>query len=548
MKTPVRYGFVGPVFAVLIAAALGVLVVHRYGAERAEAIGRTRATQGAAWLLTHGPAGVADLRGSATVRWAGVAFSTTPEGARYPFLRRPVWLAHTDAIRKDTVLSREVEGDKAAADLLVAPAVTRLTDGGWRAGASEAVGRGERRVAVVEMLPPTRVTLPWPGLLLALASALLFWYDLTRRVPESRGRPAAAAALTATALLALLGPRLNAIHALEVPESRGSADVGGAAMLLAGVVLLPIVVVGVIGAMRGSRRSPNRTAYAYISPALIGLGLLVLVPFLYGVGLAFTRADHGSVTFVGLDNFISILSSEGRHITEPLSFYFTLVVTLAWTAANVALHAGIGLGLALILKDHTLRFKGVYRVLFIVPWAVPSYITALVWKGMFNQQYGVVNHLLGFFGVAPVAWFSEFWTSFTANVVTNTWLGFPFMMVVSLGALQSIPPDLYEAASVDGADKWQQFRHITLPLLKPAMVPALILGSVWTFNMFNIIYLVSGGQPGHSTDILITQAYRWAFEQDRYGYAAAYSVLIFGILLIWSFFTQRWTRSAEGQG
>lgn len=164
---------------------------------------------------------------------------------------------------------------------------------------------------------------------------------------------------------------------------------------------------------------------------------------------------------------------------------------------------------------------------------------------MFNQQYGLVNHVIGLFGVAPVAWFSEFWTSFAANVVTNTWLGFPFMMVVSLGALQSIPGDLYEAASVDGANKWQQFRHITLPLLKPAMVPAVILGSVWTFNMFNIIYLVSGGQPNHSTDILITQAYRWAFEQDRYGYAAAYSVLIFAILLLWSLFTQRLTRSAE---
>jgi arabinogalactan oligomer/maltooligosaccharide transport system permease protein len=310
-------------------------------------------------------------------------------------------------------------------------------------------------------------------------------------------------------------------------------------------VLAPLALVAGVGVRHGSRRSPHRVAYAYIGPALVGLGVLVLVPFLYGVALAFTRATHGEVVWVGLENFVDILSSAGRKLTEPLSFYFTLVVTLAWTLANVVLHTGIGLGLALILKDPTLRFKGVYRVLLIVPWAVPSYITALVWKGMFNQQYGLVNHVLSFIGVAPVAWFSEFWTSFTANVVTNTWLGFPFMMVVSLGALQSIPGDLYEAASVDGASKWQQFRHITLPLLRPALVPAVILGSVWTFNMFNIIYLVSGGQPNHSTDILITQAYRFAFEQDRYGYAAAYSVLIFLILVIWSFLTQRATRSEE---
>ena len=180
-----------------------------------------------------------------------------------------------------------------------------------------------------------------------------------------------------------------------------------------------------------------------------------------------------------------------------------------------------------------------------MPWAVPSYITALIWKGMFDKQYGMINHVFGIIGIEPVAWFNGFWTAFTANVTTNTWLGFPFMMVVCLGALQSIPRDLYEAADVDGASAWAKFRHITLPLLKPALLPAVILGSVWTFNMFNVIYLVSNGQPHHSTDILITEAYRWAFEQDRYGYAAAYSVIIFLVLLSYSLLTQRVTKAAE---
>ena len=184
-------------------------------------------------------------------------------------------------------------------------------------------------------------------------------------------------------------------------------------------------------------------------------------------------------------------------------------------------------------------------VMLIVPWAVPNYITALIWKGMFNKQYGLINEVLGHLGVEPVGWFSSFWTAFAANLTTNTWLGFPFMMVVALGALQSIPADLEEAAEVDGASRWARFRHITLPLLKPALFPAVILGSIWTFNMFNIIYLVSGGQPEGATDILITEAYRWAFEQDRHGYAAAYSVLIFFILLAWSLLTQRATRAAE---
>jgi arabinogalactan oligomer/maltooligosaccharide transport system permease protein len=119
------------------------------------------------------------------------------------------------------------------------------------------------------------------------------------------------------------------------------------------------------------------------------------------------------------------------------------------------------------------------------------------------------------------------------------------MMVVSLGALQSIPADLYEAARVDGATKWQQFRSITLPSLKPALIPAIILSVVWTFNMFNIIYLVTQGEPAGSTEILITEAYKIAFEKYRYGYAAAYSTIIFLILLIYGSIQNRVTRATE---
>ena len=125
--------------------------------------------------------------------------------------------------------------------------------------------------------------------------------------------------------------------------------------------------------------------------------------------------------------------------------------------------------------------------------------------------------------------------AFSANLITNTWLGFPFMMVVTLGALQSIPRDLEEAAIVDGAGWWFRFRHVVWPLLKPALLPAIIIGSVWTFNMFNVVYLVSAGEPDGSTEILISEAYRWAFSRNnRYGYAAAYAVIIFGVLLAYS--------------
>ncbi len=293
----------------------------------------------------------------------------------------------------------------------------------------------------------------------------------------------------------------------------------------------------------------HRVAMTYVVPAMLGMSVLVLVPFAAGLALGFFSHCDGNFAFVGLRNFWEILSGGGAAITHPLNFWFTLGVTLMWTLFNVVLHVGIGLGLALLLKDPLLRFKGVYRVLLIIPWAMPNYITALMWKGMFQQQYGAINVLLENLGVGSVSWFSTFWPAFMANVITNTWLGFPFMMVVSLGALQSIPTSLYEAAEVDGASKWQQFRLITLPLLRPALFPAIVLGSIWTFNMFNIIYLVSGGEPGGSTDILITEAYQWAFKRgERYGLAAAYAALIFVVLLVYSKMANRLTRAGEDLG
>jgi arabinogalactan oligomer/maltooligosaccharide transport system permease protein len=164
---------------------------------------------------------------------------------------------------------------------------------------------------------------------------------------------------------------------------------------------------------------------------------------------------------------------------------------------------------------------------------------------MFHQQFGVVNQIVQLLGGSPISWFDRPLTSFLTAWATNGWLSFPFMMVVSLGALQSIPAELYEAARVDGASRFTQFRAITLPSLKPALVPAVILSVVWTFNMFNIVYLVTAGEPGSSTEILITQAYKFAFERYRYGYAAAYSTVIFGILLLYGAVQNRVSRATE---
>ena len=302
----------------------------------------------------------------------------------------------------------------------------------------------------------------------------------------------------------------------------------------------------------------HASAYAYVAPAMIGMLVLVFFPFFYGIGLAFTdttlfnEATPFRERWIGLDNFIAILgdfnivtrSAEGT-VFNYQNFYWTLMMTVIWTVTNVAVGVSFGFILALALNTEGLKGKWLYRILLILPWAIPNYITALVWRGMFHPQFGVINQFLQMFGMQPVAWFDGVISAFVTGLVTNGWLSFPFMMVVILGALQSIPKDMYEAAEVEGATRWQQLKGITLPLLRPTLVPAIILSVVWTFNMFNIIFLVSGGEPGGANEILITKAYKIAFENYQYAYAAAYSTVIFIILLVYGYFQTRMTRATE---
>jgi arabinogalactan oligomer / maltooligosaccharide transport system permease protein len=329
------------------------------------------------------------------------------------------------------------------------------------------------------------------------------------------------------------------------------------AINLVGVGVLAFFLLGYAARTAAALRK-DATAYAYVAPAMIGMLVLVFFPFFYGIGLAFTDTTlfNESLPFrerwVGLDNFFAILgdfnivtrSVEGT-VVNYQNFYWTLMMTVIWTVTNVAVGVSVGFVLALALNTENLRGKWLYRILLILPWAIPNYITALVWRGMFHPQFGVINQFLQMFGMAPVKWFDGVVSSFMTGLVTNGWLSFPFMMVVILGALQSIPRDMYEAAEVEGATRWQQLRSITLPLLRPTLVPAIILSVVWTFNMFNIIFLVSGGEPGGANEILITKAYKIAFEQYQYAYAAAYSTVIFIILLVYGYFQTRMTRATE---
>ena len=347
--------------------------------------------------------------------------------------------------------------------------------------------------------------------------------------------------------------------AAEVRKARGDAVGAVAAAALLGLLALGLVGSGLVYRF-GRALVVHRQAYRYIAPAMLGTTVLVFFPFIYGIALSFTSSNIYntgaplSELWVGFRNYVAILSdfgiarrgADGALVWNYLNFYWTFLFTVIWTITNVTFGVTFGLILALVLNTKGLAFRPIYRVLLILPWAMPNYITALIWKGMFHQQFGVVNQVLAMAGVEPISWFDTPFTSYLTALATNGWLSFPFMMVVSLGALQSIPADLYEAARVDGATRWQQFTAITLPSLKPALVPAVILSVVWTFNMFNIIFLVTGGDPNGSTEILITQAYKFAFQKYQYGYAAAYATVIFGILLVYGNIQNRVTKATEG--
>jgi len=308
--------------------------------------------------------------------------------------------------------------------------------------------------------------------------------------------------------------------------------------------------------------------YFYLLPAFLVMAVITYYPMFYEVWMSFTdygvqnlRFNAPLPNFVGLSNYISILTNQLG--LSYFSFWRMLAFDLWWTFSNVIIHVSLGILIAVILNRKGLWFKGIYRALFILPIVLPQIIVANIFKNMFDPDYGAINQglaILGkfFFNLSPdifhIHWIDQVnypipWLpltlSYFALLITNIWLGWPFMTIVASGALQSIPKDLYEAATIDGASEGQQFWRITLPLLRPAMVPAAVYGIVMTFNLFSLIYFLSGGGPLRQTEILITAAYRLINEQRLYGVAAAFCVYIFFILLGLTLITNAITRATE---
>ena len=280
----------------------------------------------------------------------------------------------------------------------------------------------------------------------------------------------------------------------------------------------------------------------FLLPALLIMFGVIVYPFFYNIVLSFSNMSlrhFRDWKIIGFRQYVKVFTEN--------TFYVVFLKTLIWTFVNVIFHVTIGVFLALLLNRKSLRFKPIFRTLLILPWAIPQVITALTWRSMFNYEYGAINIFIAkYLNMSPVEWLLRPFEAFTACIITNVWLGFPFMMVVALGGLQSIPSELYEAADIDGASAWQKFKYITVPFLRPVMAPAITLGIIWTFNNLNIVWLVSnGGEPSDQTHILVSYVYKAAFNLYRYGYAAALSVVIFLILLVIGIYFLKKTKAVE---
>ena len=320
----------------------------------------------------------------------------------------------------------------------------------------------------------------------------------------------------------------------------------------------------------------SRTPWLYIIPSGLIMFVITFLPQIFQVWMSFTNYQVKNLRFipwqpatwakyapdfVALTNYSKIVTN--KLAIESYNFWRTFLFDVTWTVSNIVFHVVFGVIIALALNSRNLIGRRIYRMLFVLPWALPGYIAALTWRNMYDPRFGAVNLLLakintwiGTSFATDTRWldivnqpstgpFSFLQMAFLCVLLANIWLGWPFMMVIATGALQSIPNELYEAAAIDGASGWQKLMNITVPLIRPAMVPAIMLGTIWTFNQFSVIYFISPGGPGGRTEILVTQAFKLVYNNRLYGVAAAFSIVVFLILLVLTLFQNRVTRATE---
>lgn len=284
-----------------------------------------------------------------------------------------------------------------------------------------------------------------------------------------------------------------------------------------------------------NRKKDTLISYAWSSPSLILIALMVVFPILYTAYISLTNMNvyHWfDFTIIGLENYIRAL------FVFDSGFLSALFATIIWTAVNMVLQLVIAFVLVSLLNIQKLKLRKLYKTLLMFPWAMPGYVSILLWKtGMFNTQFGLLNQWMEKLGQETVRWLSNDVSAFICCTVVNLWLALPFMIMIMDGAMQSIDRSYFESAILDGATWLDRTRYITIPAITPIISPAVIITVFTTFKQFDVVYLLTqqaGAKTGSGFHTILTYAYENAFITNNYGYSSAISIIIFILLLIFS--------------
>lgn len=269
------------------------------------------------------------------------------------------------------------------------------------------------------------------------------------------------------------------------------------------------------------RKNEVRRAYLFLLPAIVIFALVIVYPIGSTLGTSVWKEGFT------LEHYKNVFQNE--------ELPAVLLQTAIWTFGGMAIIFIIGFILALSLSENFFGYKAA-RILLLLPWATPIAISALLWRWIFNDQYGILNFLINVAGITHtrIPWLAKTVTGFAANMTVEIWSGIPLMTLILLSGLQGIPNEVYEAAIVDGATYWKSLWRITIPLMRPVFIVATLMFIIWTFNSFPVIYIITRGGPIHSTDTLVTYIYKIAFQYGLFEEATALAAVTFLIILAFS--------------
>ena len=286
-----------------------------------------------------------------------------------------------------------------------------------------------------------------------------------------------------------------------------------------------------------TRRRPLRLGnYLFILPAIVFLLLFMVYPIALNISMSFKDVTAatllGGAPWVGLKNYVDVLHNP--------AFGHTVGNTVIFTVASLVFQIAIGLALA-VFYNRSFPGYSYMRGLYLLAWSIPIVVSGTVWRWLFDGESGVINYLLRSLHLAPdrIYWTSDANFSLAAVIVVNIWLGIPFNLSLLLAAMQGLPQEVYEAAEIDGATRAQQFRYVTLPLLRPALLSTLVLGLIYTIKVFDVVFITTAGGPLDSSQVVSTFAYKLVFQQYQFGQGAALLNMLFVLLLVLAVFYVR---------